>query len=208
MSREDVRSATKCPVEFIYPFAQILIREIHARVQEIEHDLESQFFFGAAGGADTKALEASWATLHDIEVDMRDSLGSLTGFAAPGSSKTASLIVDFDALMRQIGNVRQELRDYLARHVSMKSLEESRIAVLESRKSIELADSVRRLTQLAFVFIPLNMVTSLFGMNMVEFGTGTLHIWVFVAVALGLSLVVGLAVFIFSRRAKQKRLKA
>ena len=64
----------------------------------------------------------------------------------------------------------------------MKSLEESRIAVLESRKSIELADSVKRLTQIALIFVPLNLVTSLFGMNFVELGSGKMHIWIFVVV--------------------------
>jgi CorA-like Mg2+ transporter protein len=204
MPQEDIRSARKNPVEFIYPYAKLLVSEVNFRIQDIAYHLESQFFLGASGRAETTTLEATWAALHDMEQDMRPSLQSFANFPCPESPKRTSAIRDFDDLIQQCEVVQRTLRDYLSRHVGMKSLEESRLAVLESRKSIEQAESVKRLTQLAFVFLPLNLATSLFGMNMTEFGTGSLHIWVFVAVASSLSLLVGLAVFVFARKYRQK----
>ena len=60
----------------------------------------------------------------------------------------------------------------------------NRAVVAESRKGIEQAERVKRLTVLATIFIPISFVTSLFGMNFREFGTGKLSIWLFVAVAI------------------------
>jgi CorA-like Mg2+ transporter protein len=69
----------------------------------------------------------------------------------------------------------------------------------EAHESVKYADSVGRVTTLAFIFIPLSFVTSFFGMNVREFGTGDVQIWVVPAVAAGLALVIGL-VWSFSRR--------
>jgi hypothetical protein len=54
----------------------------------------------------------------------------------------------------------------------------------EARKSTETAISVARLTKLAFIFIPLNFVTSFYGMNMKQFGSGNVSLWIFFATAL------------------------
>jgi Mg2+ and Co2+ transporter CorA len=54
----------------------------------------------------------------------------------------------------------------------------------EARKSTETAISVARLTKLAFIFIPLNFVTSFYGMNMKPFGGGNVSLWIFFATAL------------------------
>ncbi|KAI1619337.1 hypothetical protein EDD37DRAFT_214927 [Exophiala viscosa] len=44
------------------------------------------------------------------------------------------------------------------------------LSLEESKKSIKEAESVGRLTQLAFVFVPLTFTTGVFGMNIVPFG--------------------------------------
>lgn len=52
----------------------------------------------------------------------------------------------------------------------------------ESQKAIERADDQRRLTVLAYLFLPLSLVYSLFGMNVRELGTGSQGIWLVFAV--------------------------
>jgi len=49
--------------------------------------------------------------------------------------------------------------------------------LMESQKTVERADDQRRLTVAAYLFLPLSLVSSLFGMNVKELGTGTQHIW-------------------------------
>lgn len=58
----------------------------------------------------------------------------------------------------------------------------SSISVLDSATSIQQAQSSKKLTQLAFIFIPLNLVTSIFGMNIMEINGSPLRAWVCVVV--------------------------
>jgi hypothetical protein len=56
----------------------------------------------------------------------------------------------------------------------------SNTVIRESRDAMAQAEGVAKLTRLAFVFIPLSLVTSFFGMNFVELiGGDGLSIWVF-----------------------------
>lgn len=64
----------------------------------------------------------------------------------------------------------------------------SSIGVLDSATAIQQAQSSQKLTQLAFIFIPLNLVTSIFGMNIMEINGSPVHAWVCVVV-----LVVAIA---------------
>lgn len=71
----------------------------------------------------------------------------------------------------------------------------SSINVLDSATSIQQAQSSQKLTQLAFIFIPLNLVTSIFGMNITEINDSPVPAWVcvvvlFVAVACTLGLLM------------------
>lgn len=58
----------------------------------------------------------------------------------------------------------------------------------ESRRSIEEAVSVKRLTQLAFIFLPLNFVTSLYGMNIQEMTGNGIRLWIFFITAICVTL--------------------
>ena len=59
----------------------------------------------------------------------------------------------------------------------------NRAVVAESRKAIDQAERLKRLTLLATFFIPLSFTTSLFGMNFEELGQGHLHVWLFAVVS-------------------------
>jgi hypothetical protein len=59
----------------------------------------------------------------------------------------------------------------------------------ESKKGIAQAESTKRLSLLAAFFLPLNLVTSFFGMNFRQFGQGPLHIWIAFA-CMGIMLLV------------------
>lgn len=86
--------------------------------------------------------------------------------------------------MGQIHLIQEDLRDDASRHLGMMTFE-------DNKKTIEQAVTVHRLTKLAFIFIPLNFVTSAFGINLIELWTGKAGPWmVFVArVTLGMVIL-------------------
>ncbi|KAI4109341.1 MAG: hypothetical protein LQ339_001841 [Xanthoria mediterranea] len=61
------------------------------------------------------------------------------------------------------------------------------LQIEEARKAMQQGAVVKRLTALAFVFIPISTVCSAFGMNVREFGPGMPSVWVFGVVALAVS---------------------
>ncbi|KAL8942563.1 MAG: hypothetical protein Q9216_001607 [Gyalolechia sp. 2 TL-2023] len=58
----------------------------------------------------------------------------------------------------------------------------------ESRKAMQQAEVVKRLTALAFIFIPIGTVSSAFGMNIQELSHDLPSIWVFATVAIGVAM--------------------
>lgn len=88
----------------------------------------------------------------------------------------------------------QRLLDETRRDSLRLQLQASLLSIEESRKGIEQSKQVGRLTQLAFVFIPLTFVTGVFGMNITPFG-GTAPLWKFWVTAgtiSGIAFIIGL----------------
>jgi len=62
----------------------------------------------------------------------------------------------------------------------------SSISILESRRSVQQAESVGRLTELGFVFLPTSLASSLFSMQIHELQMAPPPFWTFLITALGL----------------------
>jgi hypothetical protein len=77
-------------------------------------------------------------------------------------------------------------------------------AILEAKKSVEQAESIGRLSLLAFFFLPLSFTCSIFGMNFKEIGTD-LSIWIWVAVSVPVWLAAVIICFWPSIRAFTKK---
>ena len=75
------------------------------------------------------------------------------------------------------------------------------LALKESRKSIQESTSTKRLAQLAYVFLPLSLSTSIFGMNVIELQNTQLRVFLGTAgIALAISLFLWLSLGWLSRR--------
>ncbi|KAK3327095.1 hypothetical protein B0T19DRAFT_399999 [Cercophora scortea] len=99
---------------------------------------------------------------------------------------------DFAILLKEAIELRDALHDQLGRRAAILSLQ-------ESRKSIQMADSLKTLTQLAFVFTPLNFAMSIFGANIVEFGSGTAPAWALAVTAVVIGLTTMLTWLVWSK---------
>lgn len=63
-----------------------------------------------------------------------------------------------------------------------------KVSCLFDKPTLE-SRSVRSLTLLVFLFAPLSFSCSLFGMNIVEFGTGSLSLWIWPALAVPITVI-------------------
>ena len=102
---------------------------------------------------------------------------------ALASQKWLDLLHDYGDLLEQAQQNSEGFEAYETRCMN-------RFSLMASTQSVHQSESIGRLTILAFVFIPLSFVTSFFGMNIVEFGTGSIRIWVFIVSASALVLVM------------------
>ncbi|KAK3392425.1 cora-like Mg2+ transporter protein-domain-containing protein [Sordaria brevicollis] len=84
---------------------------------------------------------------------------------------TAQRIVkDFEHLLKRANTLHKHTSDAI--HVLFSS-----ISISESQRAIEQAEDMGRLTFLAFLFVPLSLATSFFGMNFKELDDKVLSLW-------------------------------
>lgn len=120
--------------------------------------------------------------------EIRLNLDALRTFTTSTSSQDwNNMISDYDRVLQ---STEQQINVVLAQKMTyraaMASLDESRMGIEHTKRSMEQSARVKRLTQLALVFIPLSFSTSLFGMNVEVLGTGSGKAWM-VAIAVALA---------------------
>jgi Mg2+ and Co2+ transporter CorA len=95
----------------------------------------------------------------------------------------STLSIDVKSLLKRSGLLAKRCVDGIEAIGSNAQLE-------EARKAIQEAEQTRRLTLLAFFYLPLTFTTSIFGMNIRELGQGDKSIWI--------SFVTGFVVLVLS----------
>lgn len=106
----------------------------------------------------------------------------------------------------------EELKESLSQAIKLEAflmetfqLLMSSISVQDSQISIEQARRTTTLTVLAFIYIPLSLVTGIFGMNIREINGSPLSVWVcFVTIVIVVALSA-IALLILIRREKRKK---
>lgn len=98
--------------------------------------------------------------------------------------------MDFEHFANDLEEKRLQCERFLEQQVG-------KLALQESRAQIRDAKDMQRIAYLAFVFVPLSLVSSFFGMNVKELNSGSTSLWVFFVAAivllLGSLLVIWLA---------------
>ena len=129
--------------------------------------------------------------IFDFELFIRQYCSLFESESQPQSTQHEELLKYIKEVLDDGSRVVRLIREQMQAEISLWSIE-------ESRRSIEEAISVKRLTQLAFVFIPLSFVTSVFGMNVQEISGTGVKIWIFVVTA----FIVGGSSIVFWRLIK------
>lgn len=170
---EETAACVANPIEYIMPYAQIILisasfvmdtwaqKVMHPRVRtssnmEVHYDKQMSFL-----------------------IEIRQNVDAMKVFTtATSSTRWNRMLTDYQRILesteQQINVVLAQKMTYRA---AMASLDESKLSIEHSKRSIQQNDRVKKLTQLAFIFIPLSFSTSAFGMNLEALGTGTASVW-------------------------------
>jgi len=197
MSQEDIFSADDNPVEYLYPWAHIMASDMVSRLQDYASLTEN--FDMHLDNEDLEHFDRLLQNIHEVAKAADELFQNLLGFPKRPSRKMQSLTHDYKFLLHWAKQLIQHNTDHLNRKVGQ-------FALRESQKSIELANSVKILSELAFIFLPLTFSAALFGMNITELGIGKSHLWIYVLTAVGIGGVTFLLWWFLRLLAKSKEI--
>ncbi|KAL6714328.1 hypothetical protein ACLMJK_007751 [Lecanora helva] len=144
-------------------YNQEILKRLEARLRENVSDLESH-------------QNVKWPRSYSLDDD------SAAQSKAKASATAELLIADFKNLLARTEHLLAQCQSGISVCMSTAAIAESQQAILQAKQ-------VRRLTALAFLYIPLSFTTSFFGMNLKIFGSGSLRMWTWIAVSGPLLLV-------------------
>jgi hypothetical protein len=191
-----IESANKNPMEYLTPFFELLEAHCHHVTQSLrithQHNAEysqtpqstlerDQLLFTAWKDA-RGHIEDFQSIICRIEA-YQDNLSYLLNTESHNSKRMEMVFRKQKRLLERARNAEQHIRDTIQLNVGNLSLQ-------ESRKSLQQADTIGRVSILAFIFLPLSLVTSFFGMNVQQL-TGAGATWQAIAIsALALCVLV------------------
>ena len=195
LQAHEVQEARQNPCLFIFSWIYFLAQDlsliIHTLCQTHQANpyiksLEEEFERFEGGNSDLlKAAGVLRGAIDNFDALIRDLRAT-----APYNQNPESPL--YRRLLGYCTEVQNEGRRLLQTTQEKTQLEIGLWSIKESQRSIEEAVAVKKLTQLAFIFIPLSFVTSIFGMNIDEItGTGA-KLWTFLVTAACIGISVSL----------------
>lgn len=161
MDSAAVASAELHPVEYLIPCAKYIIFQICCALQYCEAQISMN---NCVDNLDITDVEQVVVTVHRIIAIIGRHSRLFPGPIILGlqhvqiSVQTAMLLDDWHHLEKYARMLDNNISSILSRRVSLMALE-------ESRKTIEHANNMKKITQLAFLFIPLTFAATLFSME-------------------------------------------
>lgn len=168
-----------------------LYYDLQEHIHSFEEHKDSHIVHGTARRDTEPSLDfddkmlVDWQKLHDTIFRHEEAYENAAHWC--GSSLRQATDIDF--LLGKASRLEKRIREQVQIRASAVSIEESRRAINQSQ-------SVGRLTQLAFVFLPLTFTTGVFGMNITPSG-GEAPMWKFwvtsVTIGIGALLIWAVA---------------
>ncbi|EPE26482.1 Magnesium transport protein CorA, transmembrane region [Glarea lozoyensis ATCC 20868] len=166
---EQYESAIKRPIEYLGPFLSVIeayftYEVLRLRQAHTEWMRMTMITATILGGYQDELLSKRWRLTRLIIEDFDLMVGKLVSIQEDGVLASPKLQPAFERYRRMLARARlleQHIRDDIQLNVGNLSLQ-------ESRKSLQQADNIGRISILAFVFVPVSLVTSFFGMNIKE----------------------------------------
>lgn len=190
-NEDQIRAANAEPLLYIQPFIKILAEDLFTKVSKLRR-LHRKFLSSRPTKEGipllesvAKATELLCSELHDFDSFIQKLRDFRASDAQLSSAQQEDPISYCERVLEDGRRTTKLSREMLQTNFSLWSIR-------DSNRSIEEAESLKRLTQLAFLFVPLSFVTSFFGMNVQELSGDGVKLWIFLvtAVCMGCSTVL------------------
>jgi hypothetical protein len=194
-----IKRANLTPINFAQPFVDIMGLYFMARMLDLRTSYEKwqkRAPSGLSSATDAeydRLASEAWTKGRDVIEEFQalvDKFDDLQQGSYPqitrGTKQIEALSTTHTRQSRTLARGRileQHFREALQMSTGNLSLQ-------ESRKSIQQADAVGRLSGLAFVFIPISLIMSFFGMNILEITGSGVTLWAFLVSLVVLCLLV------------------
>ena len=174
-------SANLTPYDYFIPWIHLIRDQFANLLQELEDFLGPFFDLRERDEGDEDDLEKILSGLEYYSIYLDRSLTNLDNFLQSHlNAKTSAMT----AATKDLGTLQIWAEKLHKRGQTLINRRVATLALLESRKSIDQAESTKRLTQLAYIFLPLSLSASIFGMNVTEVQNARIRAF-FVTAALG-----------------------
>lgn len=167
LGQQDLSECDNNPIELLIPYARMALLKV---VSDMEHGL-----FEATRDEVVLETEQRYVEQSEYLNQLRLNLASIRAFTSDSSSAAwLRLLTDYERALERSEQQIVRLTQITSSRAAWVSLREAMIHFQQNAR-------MNKLTQLAFVFVPLSFATSLFGMSIKAFGSGSAQIWEFVA---------------------------
>lgn len=185
LSLEEIKSADKSPLEYIarllrglLPMHSHALNTLHSRHENwlvVERDYRT--------ADDDIELYQAWQggriCLENVESTFKALREYVNQKNQQESYVLKSLLASLGSWLEKGRKFDAYIRDELNLHVCLLALDESRKSIEASQQTITQGYSVRRLTVIACIYLPLGLMTNAFSMNLKEFGSDGTTLGVF-----------------------------
>ena len=162
MSSSSIMAANKRPFDFICPWIDDICHQIALNVAE------SEAFFAQRPEphrVEEHELEEGLMAVERAESVLQNDIAELSSHL---SSNPDARTPATETALKQLEALHSKTEVLQRRSQILFNQAVSRLSLQESRRSIEQSISTKRLTQLAYFFLPISLSTSVFSMNVTE----------------------------------------
>jgi hypothetical protein len=176
LSPENIKSADTSPLEYI---ARLLrgILSMYSHALDNLHSWHEDWLVvdrNYRTAHDDIEFYQAWQTGRICLENVENTLVALREYVNQKNQQNSqvlkTLLASLGSWLEKGRKIDAHIRDELNLHVGLLSLDESRKSIEASQQTITQGYSVRRLTVIACIYLPLGLMTSAFGMNLKEFG--------------------------------------
>lgn len=176
-NEDQIQAANIDPLLYIQPYIRLLAEDLYTKVSKLRF-LHRKFVSSRLEKEEISPLESVAKATEVLCSELDDFDLFIQKFRDRVSNTQQGESIDYyQGVLKHGRRITQLSRETLQTNFSLWSIR-------DSNRSIEEAKSLKRLTQLAFIFIPLSFVTSLFGMNVQELSGNGVKLWIFLVTAM------------------------